>query len=372
MTQRNTGENKNRRNHKSTMVKILVILLIILGVLTGIAAYILTRSKPEEPVERNFDIEPEDETVETIDETAPTLNEDKMGSTLAVTEEETEITTDAGWVHYLLLGIDIGKEGADPTSYEKRRSDAMIVLSINEEDQEVILSSVPRDTLVYIQGRGFDKLTHAYHYGGADLTVETFEENFDMDIAGYITVNFSAMTKIVDTLGGITITLTDAEASHMGSQYAAWGLSGGTQVLNGSQALAYCRVRKIDSDYVRTDRQFKTLKAIYEKVKGASFTTYVSLITDIYPEVHTDLTLQDCISLAGTVLNILDSSELINAKLVDSQHSTTPYLNRVSYVMVDDLEETVIRWRENVLGISDYVPSASVSAISEELKHLVD
>lgn len=248
----------------------------------------------------------------------------------------------------------------------------MLVLSINETQRKVVLSSVPRDTMVYISGKGFDKLTHAHHYGGADLSVQTFEENFDIDLSGYVTVNFKAMTEIVDLLGGLTITLTEKEAAHMDSYYGAWGVKEGTQVLSGSEVLAYCRVRKIDSDFVRNERQFNVLKAIYEAVKEMPVTKYGELIRTIYDDVYTDLTVADCISLAGTVMNILEDSELVNGKLVDRQFCSTPYLNRTSYVMVDDLEQTVIRWREEYLGITDYVPSDRLKAISDQMKKLVE
>jgi len=173
------------------------------------------------------------------------------------------LTQDEGWTHYLLLGVD-----GETDSYKGKRSDAMIVMSVNSGEGRLVLSSVPRDTLVYIEGKGFDKLTHAYAYGGAKLTVKTFEENFDIDIQNYFTINFKAMRDMVDLIGGLELTLTDAEAKHMGDYYAAWGLSGGTQVLDGAEVLAYCRVRKIDSDYKRNDRQYRVLMAIYDEVKN--------------------------------------------------------------------------------------------------------
>lgn len=370
---KNTEKQNITRNKKdSSAKKVLMVLILILVILIGLAIWILTRSKPEQG-ETNFDITLETEMDETIDENAKELNADRMDETIMAEDPDVMITQDNGWVHYLLLGVDVGDtETGDPTSYSNRRSDAMLVLSINEGEEKVILSSIPRDTLVYINGKGFDKLTHAYSYGGASLTVQTFEENFDIDISGYITVNFSAMIEIVDLLGGLTLTLTDREAEHMGTQYAAWGLSGGTQLLTGSEVLAYCRVRMIDSDYVRNDRQFTVLKTIYEKVKTMSVTKWGEMITSVYDDVYTDLILADCISLAGTVMNILENSELVNGKLVDSAHSTTPYLNNTSYVLVDDLEEIAIRWREEVLGIADYVPSERLTAISERMKLLVE
>jgi LCP family protein required for cell wall assembly len=222
--------------------------------------------------------------------------------------------------------------------------------------------------MVYIDGKGLDKLTHAYAYGGVALTIQTFEENFDIDIAGYVVVNFNAMVEVVDTLGGLTLTLTDAEAKHMGDYYAAWGLSGGTQLLSGKEVLAYCRVRKIDSDYVRNDRQFKVLKAIYDKVKTMSVTKYTSLISAVYDDIYTDIMVKDLISLAGNLMDIMDGGELVNKKLVDSDNSRSGRLNGVSYVLMDNLEDVVTAWREDALGITDYVPSERVKQISKLLQ----
>lgn len=362
MANNETKKKKKKKGNKS--VAVLTVLLIILAILLAIV-FILTRSKPEEKVDPNFDItvdDPEEED-ETVGDDAHTIDHERVTETLEA-DEEIVITKDEGWTHYLLLGVD-----GETNSYSSKRSDAMIVLSINDTEGRVVLSSVPRDTLVYIEGKGFDKLTHAYAYGGADLTVQAYEDNFDIDIENYFTINFAVMREMVDTLGGLQLTITDAEAKHMGDYYGAWGLKGGTQILNGKEVLAYCRVRKIDSDYKRTERQFKVLKAIYEEVKNASLSEYTKLIGDIYPNIYTDMIMMDCISLAGKILGILDSGELENVKLVDSDHSRTGSLNGKSVVLVDNLVDTATRWRE-ALGIENYTPSKRIQQISDQLESL--
>ncbi len=362
MASNGNGKKRKKRNKKVT---VLIVLLVILAALIAAAAFILTRSKPEPDTPIDFNREVEDEGDETVGADTPTIDQGAVNVDLEQTDEESGPTQDEGWTHYLLLGVD-----GETDSYTAKRSDAMIVLSVNEEEGRVVLSSVPRDTLVYIDGRNsFDKLTHAYAYGGADLTVQTFEENFDIDITNYFTVNFAAMEEIVDLIGGITITLTDAEARHMGEYYAAWGLSGGTQVLNGKEALAYCRIRKIDSDYRRNDRQFAVLMAIYDEVKDLSVGQYTELITTVYDHMYTDMTVAGAISLVGDLLSVTENGEIENVKLVDSEHSSTGSLNGRSVVLVDNLEETAIRWRQ-ALGIEDYTPSARLTQISEALEAL--
>lgn len=346
----------------------MIVLLIILAVLIAALGFLLTRSKPEPetPVDfdRVVDDPADDEEDDPIDEGAPTIDDDKADTTLEPDEEESVVTKDEGWTHYLLLGVD-----GEADSYKSKRSDAMIVLSVSDREKRVVLSSVPRDTLVYIEGKGFDKLTHAYAYGGANLTVQTFEENFDIDIENYFSINFAAMTEMVDQPGGLTLTLTDAEAKHMGDYYAAWGLSGGTQKLNGKEVLAYCRVRKIDSDYKRNDRQFRVLKAIYDKVKSMPATKYTKLIETVYPHMYSDMTVADAISLAGKLLDVTKDGEIENVKSVDSDHSRGGSLKGKSVVLVDSLVDTADRRRES-LGIEDYTPSKRLQQISKQLDAL--
>ena len=357
---------KKKKKKKSNSVKILTVLLIILAVLIAMAAFILTRSKPEVPVDPDFDITLEDETDEVEAPEDATIIDESMADQTIDLEDETEADNkyikDKGWIHYLLLGVD-----GVTDSYKSKRSDAMIVLSVNEKENRVVLSSVPRDTLVYVEGKGFDKLTHAYAYGGAALTVKAYEDNFDIDIDSYITVNFASMEKIVDLLGGLTLTLTDAEAKHMGDYYAAWGLSGGTQKLTGKEVLAYCRVRKIDSDFKRTERQYKVLMEMYKSVKDLSPTKYGSLITTCYDYINTDMIVADIIGLAADLLKILDNgAEIEHVSLVDSKYCKTGRLNGSSVVMVDNLVDTAERWREN-LGIEEYEPSSRLQKISKQL-----
>jgi len=343
---------------------ILIVLIIILVVLLAIAAAILTYTKPDPRSEQGVDFnatfaETEEGEPETAPPDAPTVDEEKADVQLETVENE-EITQDAGWVHYLLLGVD-------GTTYKSGRSDAIIVLSVSEEEQRIVLSSIPRDTFAYIDGKGFRKINSAYNYGGADLTVKTFEENFDIDIQNYFVVNFASLPAIVDSIGGVTLTLTDAEAEHMGDYYGAWGLSGGKQVLNGKEVLAYCRVRKIDSDYKRNDRQFKALMAIYDKVKTIKADKYVGLAKSAFNAMSSDMMVADMLSLMNQVMGILDGgAEIEHLKLVDGENSSAGMFQGASIVMVDNLEDAAIRWREN-LGIEDYKPSKRLHQISKEL-----
>lgn len=367
MAEKTPVKRKKKVSNKSR--NILIALLAILLVLILAVIFILTRTKPDprsgqEPdFNVNFEEDDEPGVDETIDPNAPTIDAAKAEESLAPIDDY-ELAKDEGWTHYLLLGVD-------GTSYKSGRSDAMIVLSVNKDDQRIVLSSIPRDTFVYVEGKGFSKLNGAYAYGGADLAVKTFEENFDIDIENYFVVNFDSLPKIVDLVGGVTLTLTDAEAHNMGEYYAAWGLSGGTQKLNGKEVLAYCRVRKIDSDYKRNDRQFNALMAIYDAVKNMSYDKYVGLAKIAYDEMYSDMMVANMLVLLKDVMDILDVSEVEHVKLVDSDHSTTGVVGSYgSIVMMDNLADTTVRWRE-ALGIEGYTPSSRVEQISKRLDEML-
>ena len=368
-----SGKGKKRKGAMLTLVALLCTLVVL--IVAAVLVWNHTKPDPMSGQKPDFDQtweETEENEIlgedETIDSNAPTVNESIMDETLP-TVEDIPIPKDAGWIHYLLLGID-------GSSYKSGHSDAMLVFSIHEEKRELVLSSIPRDTLVYVDGKGFDKLTHAYNYGGAALTAKVFSDNFDIDVENYFVVNFQSLPKIVDQIGGVVLTLTDAEAKHMGDQYAAWGLSGGTQRLNGKEVLAYCRVRKIDSDYRRIERQYKALMAIYDEVRSLSYDKYIGLAKVAYESMYSDMKMGDMLLLVKDVMDIAKETEIRNIKIVDGDNSGTAGLRIAadgksrSYVVVDDLEEVAVRWRQ-YLGIEGYEPSARVQQIGAQLDRIV-
>lgn len=368
-------ETKKRKKRSGAWIT-LIALLCTLAVLIVAAVMVWNHTKPDPMSGQDPDFNSganetediEEEPDETLAPDAPTIDKEALEETLP-TVEDIQLPKDEDWVHYLLLGVD-------GNSYKGGRSDAMIVFSMNKEERRLVLSSIPRDTLVYVDGKGFDKLTHAYKYGGAELTVKTFSQNFDIDVENYFVVNFRSLPEIVDAVGGVVLTLTDKEAAHMGEQYAAWGLSGGTQRLNGKEVLAYCRVRQIDSDYRRIERQYKALMAIYDEVKNLSYDKYIGLAKAAYDSMYSDMKMGDMLLLVKDVMDIAKECEIENVKIVDGSNSRTAGLRissdgkSRSYVVVKDLEEVAAEWREK-LGIEGYKPSARVQQIGTQLDKIV-
>lgn len=152
--------------------------------------------------------------------------------------------------------------GVDGNNLEKgNRSDSMMVLTIDEKNNDIRITSLARDTYVQIPGYGEEKLTHAYAYGGPALLLQTIDKNFGLKIDKYAAVSFSSFEKIIDALGGVEIDVLPKEV-----RYIQGVDSAGKQTLNGAEALAYSRIRYADDAYQRDNRQRTVMQAAYNKL----------------------------------------------------------------------------------------------------------
>ncbi len=185
--------------------------------------------------------------------------------------------------------------GIDPTSATSNtgRSDSIMIVSINRKTGEIKMTSILRDSKVAIDGHGEEKITHAYAYGGPQLAIKTLNQNFNLDIKDYVTVNFAQLTSIINALGGIDLEITGAEANQINSMVKGSNMSAGKVHLNGEQATAYSRIRKIDSDSVRADRQKKVMECMLAKVKQKNVLEYPALISNMMSMCETSLNYGD-------------------------------------------------------------------------------
>ena len=200
-----------------------------------------------------------------------------LPTALFMVEPDTELSLTDGLpaspFNILLLGVDALSSGS-------QRSDTMIIASIDNGCLK--LTSIQRDMLASIEGHGKTKINAAYAYGGPELAMRTVNEAFDMNIMRYVVVDFTVLVKMVDALGGISMDITEAEMEHINKNvwlsrkvfvplgYSAKELKeyGEDVKLNGLRALAYARIRKLDSDFVRTSRQRNVIEAMLDKLKG--------------------------------------------------------------------------------------------------------
>lgn len=214
----------------------------------------------------------------------------------------------------LLIGDD--SRNAD----ESRRSDTMILISINESTEQIIMTSLMRDCWVHIPGYGADRLNMAHELGGADLLIDTIETNFRIKIDNYMTIDFFAFIEVVDALGGVEMTITDDEVENMqhyiphlnkmlGNPKEQDMLTeGGTYTLNGIQTLAYVRCRHVEgAEFGRTERQRKVLNVLFERFKECSVSEMLEVVEVVLPNVTTDISEEKMISLiTNTALKYKD------------------------------------------------------------------
>ena len=232
-----------------------------------------------------------------------------MLSGLTRTDLEGDLA-DTGGVSYIKNIALFGVDTRDAESSDGR-SDAILIMSVNKRSGEINLISVLRDSYVAIEGYSSTKINSAYAYGGASLAVKTLNQNFNLDITDYVTVNFAQLAQIIDAVGGVTIEITAAEAEQINknlddaaqedmtvSEVVYVEVADGTVTLNGDQAVAYSRIRKIDSDNVRASRQQTVLSAVLEKIKEMPVWKYPSFIREFMSVSESSLTTAEIMSFA--------------------------------------------------------------------------
>lgn len=259
----------------------------------------------------------------------------------------------ANYRNIAIFGID----SREDTYSKGNRSDCIIIASINNETKEVKLVSVYRDTYVDIEGHGLDKITHAYSYGEAPLAISTLNRNLDLNIKEFITVNFDAVQEIIDSIGGVTMTITDEEVSHISGITQA-----GTYNLTGEQALAYARIRyATGGDYKRTERMRDVLTAVVNKVKLFNISQLNTLVDTVLPKIYTNITANEIFSLmpSATSFKITDS--------IGWPYETQGITLDRWYGIPITLESNVTRLHQEVFGENNYTPSETVKTISNNI-----
>ncbi len=223
----------------------------------------------------------------------------------------------------LLIGDD--SRNAD----ESRRSDTMILISINESTEQIIMTSLMRDSWVYIPGYGADRLNEAQVKGGTDLLIDTIETNFHIRIDNYMKIDFFAFMDVVDALGGVEMTITDEEVENM-LYYFEREINpmlgrpldtdvieeGGTYVLNGAQTLAYVRCRYVaGAEFGRTERQRKVLTVLFERFKECSIAEMMEVVEVVLPNITTDITEDKMFSLITSAALEYKDYELVSQRV---------------------------------------------------------
>lgn len=229
-------------------------------------------------------------------------------------------------LNILLIGVDTrSKEMNTPNKKggTGERGDVQIILSINRDTGDIKLTSIMRDSFMTIPGyKNKYKINVSYAYGAGKLAMRTVNHNYDMNIQHYVAINFYGLASIIDSIGGIDVDLTKKEATAINaylkkhaksisrnydtkdrSERTALEKKAGVQHLDGLQAVMYARLREIDNDFARTERQRHLLDLLLKSVvKDMSFDKLMDLISACLPYARTNMNAMTMFSLASDVL----------------------------------------------------------------------
>lgn len=291
-------------------------------------------------------------------------------------EDKLEVYKDTGpYTNIALFGLD-AREGESIESGV--RSDSMMIASINNETNEVKVVSIFRDTLLKQQDGTFDKANAVYSYGGPQEAIALLNRNLDLDIKNYMSVDFKALSDVIDALGGMELELTAEEVVHMNNYCVETSeVTGkdyeriepevaGTYHLNGVQATSYARIRATaGGDYKRAERQRLVIEKIVEKAQKANLKTLDKIIDVVFPQVSTSFSSKDLIGIAANALSYqLGETQgfpysIADTDVVDGYEG--------SYVVPSDFDGDVKKLHEFLFNEKDYQVSDTVKEISHEI-----
>lgn len=253
--------------------------------------------------------------------------------------DDSELYRDSEQTNILLIGVDARE--SDVSS----RSDTMMLLTIDNKNGQIKLTSFLRDSYVKIAGRKKEKLNAAYFRGGIQGLVDTLELNFKVEIPYYMLVDFEIFTTVVDMLGGIEVEVTEKESAYSKKTPTDRGgylpLEAGENIhLNGTEALWYSRMRYLDSDFMRTQRQRKVITAIVEKAKLQKPQELLELAETIIPLIKTNITADEMKKLGiDAVLDKAYNYSIVQQQIPADETWSNKRISGVGACLVMDLDE---------------------------------
>ena len=263
-------------------------------------------------------------------------------------------------------------------------ADVNMIINLNLETGGVKIISIYRDTFLNIsKNNSYGKLNSAYSHGGPERAVDTLNKNFDLDIENYFSFNWQAVADGIDMLGGVGIYVTSAEFLYINAfihEYcketgigadnpaAYYIIKPGYQILNGVQALSYCRLRLMDNDFKRRERQVEVMKQCLENAKNLDLGKINEILQKVLPQISYAFDMNEMLSIAKTIKGIhIENSEGI------------PEIN---YMVMQDMgahgncvvPNTLVRAAKKVHEIlyneTDYKPSSAVNTYSNRIAEL--
>ena len=257
-----------------------------------------------------------------------------------------------------------GVDSRDGNLEKGAQSDVIMVASINRRTGDVQLTSVYRDTYCKVSDDKYHKINEAYFLGGHEQAIQALERNFDLQIDDYVTFNWAAVAKGINVLGGVDLDISDSEFKYINAFITetvnSTGLGSvqlqhaGTNHLDGVQAVAYGRLRLMDTDFNRTARQRKILSLAFEKAKAASKKTLLGVVAEVMPEISTSLSAQDIteLALSAKQYNIANTQGFPFAR-------TTAKVGKMDVVVAGTIASNTVELHQYLYGedAADYTPS---------------
>ena len=270
----------------------------------------------------------------------------------------------------VLFGVD----SRDNKLGKGTRSDSIMVANVNHDTKKVRVASIYRDTYVDIDGYGLDKLTHAHAYGGPVFAMDTVNRNFDLDIKNYVTVNFGNVAEVVNQLGGIELDISEEELQYINglidninqidNTNSSHITTTGTQHVDGTQAVAYSRIRyTAGGDYRRAERQRTVLYQIFQKAKQENASNLIKIARQMMDQVATNYSTGDAIKVLSYLSKYsMEESRGFPNKLWGGM------IDGVWYGVPVTLESNVTDLHKFLYEDEEYEPSDKVKEISSEIE----
>lgn len=292
---------------------------------------------------------------------------------LGVNEPADDIIAASNVINIALFGIDT-REG----DYGKALSDTIMIASIDFDHKKIKLTSVMRDLYVNIPGEKYNRINNGYAVGGPVLAIKTLNTNFDLNITDFVTVNFEAMEKIVDAVGGVEIDVKSIEIDALNKNINEINIVTGTkfsfikksglQTLNGRQAVAYSRIRYVGkADFERTERQRRVLEQVLNKVlKDRSITKAMRFADSLLPYVQTSMSRSEIVSI-GTKVFTTGTSTLVNTRIPLDEHVKNASIKGASVLLPDTLLDNVTYLHNFIYENEEYEPSQRLLEINDDM-----
>lgn len=290
-----------------------------------------------------------------------------------VVNNDIDMDTEERMKGYWTIAV-FGVDARDRAIAKGTNADVNMICNINLDTGEIKLVSVFRDTYLNISDKGsYNKINQAYFLGGPEQAVAALNRNLDLNMTSYMTFNWKAVADGINVLGGVDIELSKAEFYYINSfiteTVKATGIGSkhltkaGMNHLDGVQAVAYGRLRLMDTDYARTERQRKIIAQAFEKAKAADFNTLNTLIGAVFPQVATNIGVDDLVKNAS----ILNKFHMGESTGFPQARGDANMGKKGAVVVPQTLESNVTALHKFLFGVDDYVPTDTVKRLSAKI-----